>query len=336
MANPVIAEVTRGNRIESIHRGRVVAVDADGGIMFSAGDVDMPVYPRSALKLMQALPLVESGAADAFGFGSEELAFAGASHSSEPAHVAMARAMLSKAGLTQDDLQCGAHWPLFGSETVAAMARSGDAPSRAHNNCSGKHAGFLCTCVHQGIDTDDYLADGNNVQRQVRATIEQLTGAALDADDRCGLDGCSAPTFALPLVAFARGFARLATGNGLEAARARAARRLMQAGMAEPFMVAGSGRFCTDLMAACAGRVYVKTGAEGVYVGTVPEAGIALALKCDDGATRAAEVAIAAALIHALGPDHDLTPKLAPFAKRPVRDWNGAQVGELRAVTAAT
>ncbi|MBO6637887.1 MAG: asparaginase [Roseitalea sp.] len=331
MANPVIAEVTRGSRIESIHRGRVVAVDADGRVVFAAGDVEMPVYPRSALKLMQALPLVESGAADAFGLGKRELAFAGASHSSEPVHVETARTMLSKAGLTQDDLQCGAHWPLFGSDAMVKLARSGDAPTRAHNNCSGKHAGFLCTCVHQGIDTGDYLADENDVQRQVRTTIEQLTGATLDAD-RCGLDGCSAPTYALPLVAFARGFARLAAGNGLEAARARAARRLIEAGMAEPFMVAGTGRFCTGLMAACAGRVYVKTGAEGVYVGAIPEEGIALALKCDDGATRAAEVAIAAALIQALGPVHDLAPTIAPFAERPVHDWNGTPVGELRAV----
>jgi L-asparaginase II len=280
---------------------------------------------------MQALLLVESGAADAFGFGDRELALACASHSSEPAHVDMARAMLSKAGLTQDDLQCGAHWPLFGSGEMVALARSGEEPTRAHNNCSGKHAGFLCTCVHQGFDTGDYLADANGVQRQVRATIEQLTGATLYAD-RCGLDGCSAPTYALPLVAFARGFARLATGNGLEAARAKAARRLMAACMAEPLMVAGTGRFCTDLMDGCAGRVYVKTGAEGVYVGTVPEEGIALALKCDDGATRAAEVAMAAALVRALGPDHDLTASIASFAVRPVRDWNGLQVGELRAV----
>lgn len=331
MANPVIAEVTRGSRVESIHHGRIVAVDADGGIIFAAGDTDAPVYPRSALKLMQALPLVESGAADAFGFGDRELALACASHSSEPAHVEMARAMLSKAGLTQDDLQCGAHWPLFGSDAMVALARSGDEPTRAHNNCSGKHAGFLCTCVHQGLETGDYLADGHGIQRQVRAAIEQLTGTSLDAD-RCGLDGCSAPTYALPLVAFARGFARLATGNGLEAARAKAAWRLMQAGMAEPFMVAGTGRFCTDLMDACQARVYVKTGAEGVYVATVPEAGIAMALKCDDGATRAAEVAIAAALVRALGPDHDLTALIAPFAVRPVRDWNGTQVGELRAV----
>jgi len=332
MANPVIAEVTRGARVESIHRGRAVAVDADGRIMFSAGDIELPVYPRSALKLMQALPLVESGAADAFGFGDRELAFAGASHSSEPAHVELAREMLSKAGLTQDDLQCGAHWPKFGSDTMVALARSGAEPTRAHNNCSGKHAGFLCVCVHQGVETGDYLADGNSVQRQVRAAIEQLTGANLNAD-RCGLDGCSAPTYALPLVAFARGFARLATGNGLDAARAKAARRLMQASMAEPFMVAGTGRFCTDLMIACTGRVYVKTGAEGVYVGTVPEVGIALALKCDDGATRAAEVAMAAILLRALGPGHDLSATIAPFTVRPVRDWNGTQVGELRAAT---
>lgn len=330
MANPVIAEVTRGNLVESRHRGRVIAVDVDGRVLFSAGDVDEPTYPRSALKLMQALPLVETGAADAFGFGDMELALACASHSSAPVHVETARAMLARAGLDETALQCGAHWPVFAAEDIAAMAARGETPGRAHNNCSGKHAGFLCACVHQSWPIGAYLDAHSEIQRKVRATIEQLAGVALAAD-RCGHDGCSAPTYAVPLAPLAGAFARLATGRGLEVQRASAARRLMNASMAEPLMVAGQGRFCTGLMTACKGRVYAKTGAEGVYVAAVPEAGIALALKCDDGATRASEVALASGLVRALGADHDLSSVIAPFSRKPVRDWNGAAVGEVRA-----
>ena len=331
MANPVIAEVTRGGRLESRHRGRIVVVDADGDVLFAAGDVDEPTYPRSALKLLQALPLVESGAADALGFGDRELALACASHSSEPAHVDAVLSMLGAAGLGEGDLRCGAHWPLFRPDDLVAMARDGRTPGRAHNNCSGKHAGFLCACVHEGWPFADYLAPDSTVQREVRAVIEALTGAALSAD-RCGHDGCSAPTYAVPLADFARAFARCGAGRGLDPLRAAAARRLMAASMAEPHMVAGTGRMCTRLMAACGGRVYAKTGAEGVYVAAMPEAGIALALKCDDGATRAAEVALAAALLRALGEAHDLSAVIAPFARKPVRDWNGAEVGVIRAV----
>ena len=334
MANPVIAEVTRGGRLESRHRGRIVAVDADGAVLFAAGDVDEPTYPRSALKLFQALPLVESGAADAFGFGDRELAVACASHSSAPLHVDAVLSMLGAASLGEGDLRCGAHWPLFRPDDLVAMARDGRTPGRAHNNCSGKHAGFLCVCVHRGWPVADYLAPDSAVQRQVRAVIEALTGVALSAD-RCGHDGCSAPTYAVPLADFARAFARCGAGRGLDPVRAAAARRLMAASMAEPLMVAGAGRFCTDLMAACRGRAYAKTGAEGVYVAAVPEAGGAVALKCDGGAARAAGVALAAALLRALGEAHDLSAAIAPFARKPVRDWNGAEVGAIRAVDPA-
>ncbi|MEQ8402915.1 MAG: asparaginase [Roseitalea porphyridii] len=331
MANPVIAEVTRGGRVESVHRGRVVAVDADGAVLFRSGDVEEPVYPRSALKLMQALPLVECGAADALALSDRELALACASHSSLPIHVQTALAMLGKAGLDETDLQCGPHWPLNRREELVAMARAGYEPTRAHNNCSGKHAGFLCACVHQDLETADYLDPDADIQRQVRSAIEAVAGTTL-GPQTCGRDGCSAPTYALPLDAFARGFARLATGQGLGPQRADAAIRLMRASMAEPEMVAGPHRLCTELMSACGGRVYVKIGAEGVYVAAVPEAGLALALKCDDGATRAAEVAVAAALMRALGAGHDLASILAPFTRTPVHDWNGAEVGEVRAV----
>ena len=331
MTNPIIAEVTRGPRVESIHRGAVAVVDADGKTVFALGDVEAPVFPRSSLKLLQALPLVESGAADAFGFGDGELALACASHSSEPVHVETASAMLAKVGLSEADLQCGPHWPQHDPEEIVALAVAGQKPGRLHNNCSGKHSGFLSTCVHQNLPTADYLDLGSAIQKQVRADLEQLAGVALGAD-MCGHDGCSAPAYALPLAPLAHAFAKLATGTGVADSRAAAAKRLMRACMGEPYMTAGKGRLCTDLMKACEGRIYAKTGAEGVYVAVVPEAGIAVALKCDDGAKRAAEVGLIAALMRALGDAHPLADKIAPFARRPVRDWNGNEVGEVRAV----
>ena len=332
MPNPVIAEVTRGRRVESIHRGAFVAMDAEGRIVDQGGEIDMPVFARSSLKLMQALVLVESGAADRFGFGDRELALACASHSSEPDHVETAARMLAAAGLGEGALGCGPHWPQHSPEHVAAMARAGQIPTRLHNNCSGKHAGFLCTCVHLGEDVSGYLDPAHPLQVEIRATIADLTGFKLEGDV-CAIDGCSAPTYAAPLSGFAQAFAHLATGEGLERERASAARRLMDACMAEPWMVAGSDRFCTRIMQAGAGRIYAKVGAEGVYVAALPEEGIGIAMKCDDGAARAVEVRLAALIGSLLKADDPLKPGLKALADEPIHDRNGTEVGRLRAVS---
>ncbi len=332
MSNPVIAEVLRGRRVESIHRGAFVAMDAQGRIIDQGGDIGAPVFARSSLKLMQALPLVESGAADAFGFRNHELALACASHSSEPGHVETAAHMLVAAGLGEGALGCGPHWPLFSADTVAAMVGTGQRPTRLHNNCSGKHAGFLCTCVHLGEDVSSYLDAAHPLQADIRGTIADLTGYALEGDV-CAIDGCSAPTFAAPLSGFAQAFACLATGEGLGRERARAARRLMDACIAEPWHVAGTDRFCTRLMLAGEGRIYAKTGAEGVYVAALPREGIGLALKCDDGASRAVEVRLAALIASLLTTDDPLQPALKALSQAPIRDFNGREVGRIRAVS---
>jgi L-asparaginase II len=328
MANPVIAEVSRGTRVESVHRGAWAVVDADGRTLAAEGDVETPVFARSALKLMQALPLVESGAAAAFALDVRQLALAGASHSGEPGHVETARAMLAAAGLEEADLGCGPHWPRDVLQAVAVAERQGR-PGRLHNNCSGKHAGFLCTCRHLGQPTRGYLDGQHPLQREIRGIIAALTGTAL-AGDLCSVDGCSAPTYAVPLAAFAGAFARLATGAGLAAERAAAARALIGAAMAEPWFVAGSGRTCTELMLLEGGRVYAKTGAEGVFIAALPREGLGFAMKCDDGAARAVEVLLAALL--ARYAEGGLSAALARHATAPVRDFNGAQVGEVRAV----
>ncbi len=332
MTNPVLVEVLRGAIVESAHRGAVAVSDGDGKPVLEIGDTAKPVFPRSAVKAIQALPLVETGAADAYGFGDRELALACASHSGEPAHVELAQAMLAKAGLDKSALECGAHWPSSHDATIA-LARAGGSPNPLHNNCSGKHSGFLCTCVHAGIAHQGYVKAGHAFQEMVRDAMQAVTGAAHDADDRA-TDGCSIPTYAVPLKSFALGFARMATGNGFAPQRAKAAKRLLSACMAEPFLVAGTGKADVALMQAAPGRIFVKTGAEGVYCAAVPELGLGIALKCDDGAGRAAEVMIAAVLAKLLRADEALAANLMEQANPPIGSRIGAKVGALRPTAA--
>jgi L-asparaginase II len=327
MTNPSLVEVLRGSLVESRHRGAVAVADADGAAVLAMGDVTTPLFPRSAVKALQALPLVESGAADAFGFGDEELALACASHSGEPEHIAGVTRMLAKAGLDAAALRCGAHWPMAQS-AVAALARTGE-PSALHNNCSGKHSGFLCVARAKGIDHTDYWRPQHSVQREVRAVLENLTGAVL-SDDRCAIDGCSVPTWAIPLEYLARAFAKFATGQGIAPERARAAARLRAACAQKPWYVAGTGRFCTEIMQLFGAKVFVKTGAEGVYCGALPEQGLGIAIKCDDGAGRAAQAIMAAIIARFLPLNDAERAALARFERPTLRNWNGFEIGALR------
>jgi L-asparaginase II len=279
------------------------------------------------VKAIQALALVETGAADRFGLGSEHLALACASHSGEPAHVAAVERMLAAAGLDASALHCGVHWPLH-QPSALALARSGGTASALHNNCSGKHAGFLCTACAMGVDHCDYIDPSHPVQRAVAANLQALSGIAL-GEDRRAIDGCSVPTWALPLSALALAFARFGTGRGLDPARALAAQRLRRACAQHPWYVAGTGRFCTDLMKAFGERVFVKTGAEGVFCGALPEQGYGIAVKCDDGGTRAAEV-VMAALIGRFFPAAASESVFVERLRPPLRNWNGIAVGGLR------
>lgn len=328
MENPVTVEVTRGQLVESRHRGLAVVVDAEGKILFSAGDVEAGVFPRSACKAMQALPLVESGAADAYGFGNRELALACASHSGEPEHVATAAAMLKAAGRNESVLECGAHWSSH-QQVLIDQARSLEKPTALHNNCSGKHAGFVCTCCHTGEDPRGYAGFDHPLQEAIRAIMSDLTGAVLSRDN-CGTDGCSIPTYAVPLVGLARGFGKLATGRGLEPIRAAAARRLIAACMAEPFYVAGTRRFCTRLMQVASGRIFAKTGAEGVFCAILPDKGLSFAVKAEDGATRAAEAMIAALLARHFENGSEEHAALIGLSHHGMTNWNGLHVGTIR------
>jgi L-asparaginase II len=323
--DPVLVELTRGGRVESRHNGAAVVLDADGGTVFAVGDVEQAVYPRSAVKAILALPLVETGAADRLGLTEAEIALACSSHSGEPVHVEAAASMLGKAGQTVGRLECGTHWPI--NEAAAhALARAGGTPNALHNNCSGKHSGFICLACDRGDDPAGYVMPDHPTMREVTASLAALTSTVLDEHNRA-VDGCSIPTFAIPLRALALAFARFGTGTGLGGARAAATRRIRAAVAANPIMVAGTGRFCTRLMTAMGARVFAKSGAEGVYCAALPDLGLGIAVKCDDGAGRAAEVVTATLIARFL-------PNLAALAAPVLRNWNGIHVGGLRATGA--
>jgi L-asparaginase II len=327
MSNPVLVEVIRGLRIESAHRGAAAVVDADGALVLALGHVDVPIYPRSAVKALQALVMMETGAADRFTFGEEELALACASHGGEPGHVAGVARMLSRTGLDQAALACGVHWPSH-QASAHALARAGAMPSALHNNCSGKHAGFVCAACAMGVDHRGYVAPEHPVQRAVKAVIQEMAGVVV-RDDEVGIDGCSVPTWALPLSHLARAFARFATGHGLPPRRADAARRLRAACAAKPWFVAGTGRFCTEVMKHFGERVFVKTGAEGVFCAALPQQGLGIAIKCDDGAGRAAEVIAAGLIARFVQADDADRRALDPLVRPQLRNWNGTIVGSL-------
>ena len=335
---PDLVHALRGSALESLHRGALAIVDGDGTLVTALGDVERPVFPRSACKVLQALPLVASGAADAFALTDEQLALSCASHGGEPAHVAAAAAMLAQAGLDAAALECGAHWP-SADGALKALARSGGEPGALHNNCSGKHSGFVCVgCLMARAAGHDaaafvrgYIRPDHPVMREVTAALAAATGADL-TNAPVGTDGCSIPTYAIPLRQLAHGFARVATGVGLSADHGRAAQRLRQAVARAPFFVAGSNRFDTRVMQRLGERVFCKVGAEGVYCAALPDQGLGVAIKVDDGNnSRACEVVMAAVIEALVRLDDDEHAFMRGFSEVALVNWNGITVGRLQA-----
>jgi L-asparaginase II len=322
---PVVIEVTRGPVVESRHEGIAAVMKPDGTIVASWGDIDAAILPRSANKPIQAMAFVESGAIERFGLGNEHIALACASHNGEPRHVETVRAWLGKVGLREADLECGTHPPRLQS-TIESLAREGTAPTPAFNNCSGKHSGFLSTAVTYGEPTRGYIKYDHPVQRRLRDVMTDLCGT--DANDFAyGTDGCGIPTLATPLRRLARAMANMAEPSRLSNRRAEAAGRIRAAMNAEPFMMAGTGRFCTRINGTLAGVAQVKTGAEGVFCAMLPGLGLGIALKMWDGAGRAAELAMATLLGHLgiLAAD-----QMQELLHPPVRNVVGLLVGEMR------
>ncbi|OUJ15271.1 asparaginase [Acetobacter sp. DsW_063] len=323
-----LAEVLRGGRVESLHTGVIVVSDPNGAIAFSQGDIDAPVFPRSTVKALQALPLIESGAADRFGLIPEDLALACASHGGEPAHAAVASRILGRLGRDQTSLECGAHWPT-NAAAARGLAAAGEEPCALHNNCSGKHSGFICVACAEGVDVEGYIRPDHPVMQRVAQTMTEVTGAAHDASNR-GVDGCSIPTYAIPMRALALAYARFATGQGFSPDLARAAERLRRAVASAPFMVSGTGGFDTVVMEALGERAFTKIGAEGVLVASLPQTGLGVAIKCRDGGLRGAEAAMAAVLARFGGEGVSDSPVLAGWTEQELRNWNGISVGSVR------
>lgn len=322
--NPILVTLSRGRLVESFHRGAIAIIRADGNLAVETGDISRPVFPRSAIKVLQAMPLVESGAADAYDFDDKELALACASHSGEPVHARTARAMLDKLGLAPSALACGPQWPLEPG-VARSLARSGEKPTALHNNCSGKHAGMLALAKHLGFDLEGYERPEHPIQVSIRELLEGLTGEELTRDV-CGIDGCSVPTWAASLKGYARAFAKLANRKQFDGERREAADRLMHACTSEPQMVEGEGRFGTGVMRRLGGAVFVKGGAEGVYCAAFPEQGLGLALKIDDGARRAAE-ATAAFIVASIFADR--IEDASELTDLTIRNWRGTHVGDI-------
>jgi L-asparaginase II len=325
MSSPVVIEVTRGPVVESRHEGIAAVVKPDGTVVGAWGDVERPVLPRSANKPIQAMALVESGAIEHFGLGNEHISLACASHYGEKRHVETVRAWLGKVGLSEDDLECGTHPPRL-QASLEELLRDGKQPGAAHNNCSGKHTGFLTTAVQYGEPTKGYIQYDHPVQRRLRKVMTDLCG--VDADRFAyGTDGCGIPTLATPLKTLARAMASMAEPSRLSNKHAEAATRIRAAMNAEPYMMAGTGAFGSRINATLPGVAQVKGGAEGMFCAMLPTLGLGIALKIWDGAGRAAEVAMAS-LLHHLGllPADQRDDILHP----PVRNVVGLLVGEMR------
>jgi L-asparaginase II len=325
--SPILVEIIRGAMVESVHRGAVAVVDAAGKVARSLGDVDRLVYPRSALKPIQALPLIETGAADGVGLGFEELALACASHRGEPMHIEKVAAWLTKIGLGEADLECGVHPPRH-EASYAALLRAGGAPSQLHNNCSGKHAGFLTTALWLREPTHGYIEADHPVQRRVAETVGEMAGLDLSRAPR-GRDGCGIPVIALPLRALATAMARLADPSGLSEKRRAAAQRLLDAMAAAPLLVDGTAGMTATLMAAGA-SVRLKPGAEGVFAAALPSLGLGVALKIDDGGARAAELAMATVLARLGCFTAEARSAAAPFLQSPLKTVAGREAGRLQ------
>lgn len=328
---PLQVEVTRGGRVESRHQADAVIADASGSIVRVYGDAARPVFPRSAIKALQALALVESGAADRFALEPRHIALACASHNGEEMHLRAAGEMLERAGLSPVCLECGAQPPSL-KEDYDRMILAGGKPQAIHNNCSGKHSGFLCFAVHEGLETKGYVQFAHPVQRAIAGILTETTGT-VHGEENHGIDGCSIPTYAIPLQNLAIAFARFGVGEGGGKRRSSAMLRIRDACLAHPEMVHGTGGFDTEVMKALGGRAFTKTGAEGVFIASLPEHGLGIALKVADGATRASQAAMAALLESALELEETGRNVLRGFSNHELRNWNRLAVGRVVAAT---
>lgn len=332
-ANPILAEVVRGNWVENRHRGAFCLSDASGKRLLEIGDVEREIFPRSAIKSMQALAMFQSGAVDAYKLDDETLALACASHHGEAEHVAGVTKTLELLGFSEKDLECGAHVPTDRAARKA-LANAAGLPTQLHNNCSGKHAGMLAVAKALDIDKTGYVKSEHDVQKLVRLGVEEIMGVPM-TEQKCGTDGCSIPTWAAPLHNFATGFARMATGDALGPELAKASQRVFDAATSHPFLVRGTNGLDTDVMAAFKGRLMLKIGADGVFCGALRDSGLGFALKIDDGNMPASEVTIANLLLAISAPKAQEKEILERYASKTNTNWRGIDVATLQGTDAS-
>ncbi len=320
-------DVWRGNLVESRHHGDIAVVDLNGRVLWSLGDPGRVTYARSSAKPWQAIPLVESGAADHFGMSGEELALACASHNGEATHVNQVRAFLERIGVAESALQCGAHPPYHTASYEEAL-RSGEEITAVHNNCSGKHSAMLALAKYLDADLDTYLDLTHPVQQRILAAVSEMTVVAQD-DIQIGVDGCGVPVFGLPIANMALAFAKLARPDNESATRRQTLTRLRDAMLAHPHYVAGTGRFCTSLMERAGGTVVGKAGAEGVYCAGLVEHGIGICVKVDDGNGRGSYPAVVETLAQTGLVSSSVIEALESFHHPTMKNHQGTVVGRV-------
>lgn len=328
-SGPIEIVAKRGGAVESLHRVHAVVAGPDGNATHVFGDADRVIFPRSSLKAMQSLPLVETGAADAFGCQPPELALACASHEGETAHVVNVQKWLTRLDLDMNSLACGPQWPRR-EDDHAVLIRAEQIPGRAHNNCSGKHSGMLTVARHLDEAVTGYVDVSHGIQRRIFQVIEELSDYDL-AGAAVGIDGCSAPNPALPLKSLAVAAARYAEADAsrLGSVRATACARMMSAMRQAPDMVGGTERFDTDLIRVMDGRALSKTGAEGVYVIYLPELKLGVALKAEDGASRASTAAVWSVLERLGLLSSRVEAALGKHCRPDIRNWDGLVTGSI-------
>lgn len=323
-----LAELTRGGHAESVHYGAVAVVDAQGRLLAHAGDPQYSTFTRSTIKPFQAMPFMEAGGPAQFGYGSREIALLCASHSGESVHIDTVSGMLKKAGCAEHQLQCGCHVPIHYA-TMERHPAPGETFTQLHNNCSGKHAGFLAYCEQHGLPKQNYLDPAHPLQRAVRRCVADVAGLE-EAAMPSGTDGCSAPNYALPLSGLAKAYARLAQGAA-EPVHGAVMGPLFDAMTAHPELVSGTGRADLALMRAGRGDWVAKGGAEGVQAIGIRSAGIGIAIKVADGSARGLQAATAAVLQH-LGLLATAEAKaLQAWLHATQRNARGLETGDIRA-----
>ncbi|MZQ81693.1 asparaginase [Paenibacillus sp. 5J-6] len=323
-----IVRVYRGNITESIHRVHLAVVNTKGSLLHSAGDPQLLTFARSTAKLIQALPVIESGAAEHFGLGDAEIALCCASHNGEAEHVNAAQGILGKLGFHHEHLQCGAHEP-YHAPTAQAMRERGEAPTTLHNNCSGKHSGMLALCAHLGASPDTYMSLQHPVQQLMLDAVCAMSDIP-KSQMELGVDGCGVPVFGMPINHLALAFARLGSPEALPELRANACQRIVAAVRKYPQYLAGSDRFDTQLIEVTQGRIIGKMGAEGIFALTVPDKGLGLVLKIEDGNQRALYPAVIEALKQLDLLSAAEVSQLAAFHTPTVHNWQGTEVGIIR------